>query len=70
MKTRSAIRLIVMLALGALFFSCTAQGGSIYAIIETAQKTYVSTLDQTLTVIDIVNMGGTYPYLVAAGAVY
>jgi len=62
-----------MLALGALFFSCTAQGGSIYAIIETAQKTYVSTLDQTLTVIDLVNLGSaTYPlpYFVAAGAIY
>ena len=71
MKSRSAIRLAVTLALGALLFSCTAQGGSIYAIIETAKKTYVSTLDTTLTVLDLVNTGSTtLPYFVAAGAVY
>lgn len=71
MKLRPVFRFTVALALVAALFSCTAQGGSIYAIIETAQKTYVATLDQTLTVLDIVKTADLqFPYLVAAGAVF
>jgi hypothetical protein len=62
---------MITLALVAALFSCTAEGGSIYATIETEQKIDVSTLDQTLTVLDILNVAAApLPYFVAAGAVY
>lgn len=71
MKPRSALRLITALALIAALFSCTAEGGSIYATIEKEQKINVSTLEQLLTILDIVKTAdGQFPYLAAAGAVY
>jgi hypothetical protein len=52
--------------------SCTPNGGSIYATIETAKKTVTSALAKTLTVQDLVNRspGGGGPYEVAAGAIF
>ena len=54
--------------------SCTPNGGSIYATIETAKKTVTSSLAKTLTVQDLVNQktgpGGAGPYDVAAGAIF
>jgi len=71
MKPRSAFLLIITLALIGALSACTADGGSIYATIETEQKINVSTLSQTITVLDLVNTFSTpFRYLVAAGAVY
>jgi hypothetical protein len=71
MKTRLVLPAIVALALVAVLFSCTADGGSIYATIEHEQKINISTLEQLLTILDIVKTpDGQFPYLVAAGAVY
>ena len=59
------------LALIAALYACTANGGSIYATIETEKKINVSTLDQYLTIIDLANVpAAPLPYFVAAGAVY
>lgn len=71
MKPRSALLLIVTLALIGAISACTAKGGSIYATIETEQQINVSTLDQTITVLDMIKTASVqFPYLVAAGAVY
>jgi hypothetical protein len=71
MRTRIAIIAAAALAATGVLLSCTADGGSIYATIETEQKVPVSTLNQTITVQDLVNMTGQpLPYFVAAGAVY
>jgi len=71
MKSRFALLLIAMLALIGALSACTANGGAIYATIETEKKIDVSTLDQTITVLDLLNVGsGQFPYLVAAGAVF
>lgn len=71
MKPRSAFLLIITLALIGALSACTADGGSIYATIETEQKINVSTLSQTITVLDLVNtFSAPFRYLVAAGAVY
>jgi hypothetical protein len=59
------------LALIAALSACTANGGSIYATIESEKKINVSTLNQLLTIIDLVNVPtAPLPYFVAAGAVY
>jgi hypothetical protein len=71
MKPRFALLLIATLALIGALSACTANGGAIYATIETEKKIDVSTLDQTITVLDLLNVGsGQFPYLVAAGAVF
>lgn len=71
MKARSSLLPITALILIIAFSACTASGGSIYATIETEKKINVSTLDQTITVFDLLNIGsGPLPYFVAAGAVY
>ena len=71
MRIRFVVPLVVLCALVAALFSCTAEGGSIYKTIENEQKASVSTLEQTLTIFDILKTGDTqFPYMVAAGAVY
>jgi hypothetical protein len=72
MKTRSALFLTATLALACALSACTPNGGSIYATIETEQKVVDSTLPKTITVCDLVNnsTAPTYPYYVAAGAIY
>ncbi len=71
MKLRSALPLSAALTLIGALFACTANGGSIYATIETEQKVVTSTLEQTITVLDIVKVASApLPYFVAAGAVY
>jgi hypothetical protein len=72
MKARSALFLTATLALACALSACTPNGGSIYATIETEQKVVDSTLPKTITVCDLVNnsTAPTYPYYVAAGAIY
>jgi hypothetical protein len=53
-----------------LLSSCTPNGGSIYATIESAKKTVTSSLAKTLTIQDLVQRALGGPYNVAAGAIY
>jgi hypothetical protein len=73
MRTRIAIVAAAALAMTGALLTCTANGGSIYATIEKETKIPVSTLNQTITVQDIVQVGppaNPLPYFVAAGAIY
>ena len=70
MKARLLSGFAVLSALLGILFSCSANGGSIYATIEAEKKTAVSLLPQNITIIDLVKTGGPLPYFVAAGAVY
>ena len=71
MRIRFVVPLVALCVLVAALFSCTAEGGSIYKTIENEQKVSVSTLEQTLTIFDILKTGDIqFPYMVAAGAVY
>jgi hypothetical protein len=71
MRTRIAIIAAAALAMTGVLLTCTANGGSIYATIEKEVKIPVSTLNQTITVQDIVKVAAaTNPYFVAAGAIY
>lgn len=69
MKARSLFMVIAAAAAAAIFAGCTANGGTIYATIETETKTTDNSLSNTLTVTDLVSpSAGTY--YVAAGTIY
>ena len=69
MKARIAYLFILFAAAGTILLSCEANGGSIYATIETEQKATTNTLPTLMTVADIVvQPSGTY--YVAAGGIF
>jgi hypothetical protein len=70
MNARQALIFSTWLATAAALLSCTANGGSIYATIETERKVIDSTLPKTLTIQDVVKTGAAAPYFVAGGAIY
>jgi hypothetical protein len=73
MRTRIAVIFTAALTLTGVLLSCNGTG-AIYSTIEAEKKTPVSTLNQNITVLDLVNTGatglGALPYFVAAGAIY
>ncbi len=72
MKSRIIPALIVLAAAAAALLSCTANGGSIYATIETELKAADNSLPspKTWSVYDIAAVAGGGPYYVAAGGIY
>jgi hypothetical protein len=70
MKARFVLLPAAAAAALVLLASCTANGGSIYATIESAKKTITSSLAKTLTIQDLASRGLGGPYDVAAGAIF
>ncbi len=69
MKTLRILRLSMSIAAAVLIGSCTPDGGTIYATIETEVKTTDNSLPNTLTTFDIVKAGAN-TYYVAAGTIF
>jgi len=70
MKALGILRTCFIIAAGVLLGSCTPDGGTIYATIETEHKVVDNTLPNDLRVGDIVMAASGGPYYVAAGPIY
>ena len=73
MKERTFSMILAAAAAGSILLSCTANGGSIYATIQTEQKVIDNSLPNTLTVTNIVvtpPVAAGSNYYVAAGGVF
>ncbi|MGA2977710.1 MAG: hypothetical protein ABSF77_20610 [Spirochaetia bacterium] len=70
MKARFVFTLCLLCAACAALSSCTANGGAIYATIETEKLVTTNTLPLTLTIEDIVKTAPNHYYVAAGGIFY
>jgi hypothetical protein len=70
MKVITLVRLVMLGAVLVLVASCTPDGGTIYATIETETKTVDNSLPDTITVRGIVPVAPGGPYYAAAASLY